>query len=194
LLRIIAGRFKGRQLESPAGAWLRPTSDRMKETVFNVLQADIETAVVLDLFAGTGNLGLEALSRGARRVVLVEQDRRALGVLHRNVARLGVAAEVVVVAADAIRYSAAPEHGPFDIVIADPPYDSACEPDLLAAFDVRALRAGGWFVLQHSRLAALGAPPAPWLHVHTKRFGDTCIEFWRQPDAGIVQEETHVAP
>jgi hypothetical protein len=73
---------------------------------------------------------------------------------------------------------------------------TGCEPDLLAAFDVRALRPGGWFVLQHSRRAAVEAAPASWVHVHTKRFGDTCIEFWRQSEAGTHadgQEESHGA-
>lgn len=176
-LRIIAGRWRGQRLLGPDGDWLRPTADRMKETVFNVLQEYISGARVLDLFAGTGNLGLEALSRGARSVVLVERERRALALLGRNLERLqaGAAAEVVV--ADAIRYSARPVHGPFDLVLADPPYAAGYEAPLLAQFELSALVTGGWFVLQHSREVQPVAPAALRLQ-RCKRFGDTQIDFW----------------
>lgn len=181
-MRIVAGRFRGRALYGPDGNWLRPTADRMKESIYNVLQARFPGARVLDLYAGTGNLGLEALSRGAARVVLVEQARRALQLIQRNVETLGVAAEVEVVSADAVRYVAGVGPECFDVVLADPPYDCGAEDALLAAWPPRAPSPGGCLVLQHRRSWVLQAVPVPLKPWRSKRFGDTVVDF-------LVREE-----
>ena len=99
-MRIVAGRLKGRTLKGPSGAAVRPTSDGLRETLFNVLRDQVEGARVLDGFAGTGAVGLEALSRGARRTTFVENDRRALAVIRQNIAACGVADDCDVIAAD----------------------------------------------------------------------------------------------
>ena len=129
MTRIIAGTHRGRQLAVPPGAVTRPTSDRAREGMFSSLQSllDLEGAAVLNLYAGSGALGLEALSRGAASATLVESDERALGVLRRNTEALGLPA--VVVGLEVERFLAGtPE--PYDLVLLDPPYE--LEIDLAA--------------------------------------------------------------
>lgn len=127
-MRIIAGRLKNRRLESPTWQGLRPTSEQLRETLFNVLGGRVEGARVLDAFAGTGALGLEALSRGAREVVFVEQDRRAQALIAANVDRCGAAAGCAIIRAavtpglTALRDRAG--FVPFDIILLDPPYST----------------------------------------------------------------------
>ena len=120
-MRIVAGRLGGRRLVAPAGARTRPTSDRVREALFSLLR-DVSGARVLDLFAGSGALGIEALSRGAGSALFVERDRHALAALRRNLGAVGVDAEVR--SQDALRFIAHPD-GVFDLVFCDPPYDDA---------------------------------------------------------------------
>jgi 16S rRNA (guanine966-N2)-methyltransferase len=124
-VRIIAGTWRGRRLTFPRGTDVRPTPDRVRETLFNWLRADVEGARCLDLYAGTGALGLEALSRGAREAVLVESDRALAEALEANVRMLEANAKVIVAAAE--RFVAAITD-PFDIVFLDPPYSVDLEP------------------------------------------------------------------
>ncbi|MFQ5601316.1 MAG: 16S rRNA (guanine(966)-N(2))-methyltransferase RsmD [Candidatus Krumholzibacteriia bacterium] len=186
MLRIVAGRFRGRRLHTTRGRGLRPTADRMKESIYDVLQARVPGARVLDLYAGSGSLGLEALSRGASHVVLVECSRRALEIIRRNLELLGVQDEVDVVAADALRYLAASAMQAFDLILADPPYDAGVEDDLLAAVQRSVLRPGGCFVLQHVRRWRVTRPPEGFELFRSKRFGDTVVDFL------VRGEETHV--
>ena len=129
-MRIIAGEFRSRTLEAPAGLATRPTTDRLRETLFNVLAPRIEGAVFLDLYAGSGAVGIEAISRGAASVVFVERAEAALKVLRKNMERLGIDAgfriQTVGVSASLRRLAAGPGTG-FDLVFLDPPYDSAEE-------------------------------------------------------------------
>jgi 16S rRNA (guanine966-N2)-methyltransferase len=120
-LRIVAGEFKGRRLHAPRGARTRPTADRVREALFSML-GDVSGARVLDLYAGSGALGIEALSRGAESAVFVERDRSALGALQRNLDAIGARADVR--RQDVARFLARPE-GTFDLVFCDPPYDVA---------------------------------------------------------------------
>ncbi|MGQ9779151.1 MAG: 16S rRNA (guanine(966)-N(2))-methyltransferase RsmD [Bacillota bacterium] len=128
-MRIVAGRFRGRRLQGPRHPGLRPTAEKVRKAVFDILGPRVAGAVVLDLFAGAGGLGLEALSRGAKQVIFVERDRRALDLLRRNLRELGLAEgeEVRVVAGDVrmvlSRLAGAGER--FDLVLADPPYAAA---------------------------------------------------------------------
>src|SRR5436189_1033348 len=118
-MRIIAGRLKGRRLTAPAGSDVRPTSDRLRETLFNVLRDSVEGARVLDAFAGTGALGLEAWSRGAVSIVFVEHDARALRALDTNIEHCGAGEACAIIRRD---FRTAPISGPFDLVLLDPPY------------------------------------------------------------------------
>jgi 16S rRNA (guanine966-N2)-methyltransferase len=120
-LRVVAGAFKGRRLAAPRGVRTRPTADRVREALFSML-GDVGGARVLDLYAGSGALGIEALSRGAASAVFVERDPQAVAAIERNLAAVGV--EAVVVRQDALRWLARAD-GPFDLVFCDPPYDSA---------------------------------------------------------------------
>jgi 16S rRNA (guanine966-N2)-methyltransferase len=120
-LRVVAGTFKGRRLSAPRGTRTRPTADRVREALFSML-GDVGGARVLDLYAGSGALGIEALSRGADSAVFVERDPRAVAAIERNLAAVGVDAPVL--RQDVMRFLAA-EHGAFDLVFCDPPYDSA---------------------------------------------------------------------
>ncbi len=120
-MRVVAGEFKGRRLVAPRGARTRPTADRVREALFSIL-GDVSGARVLDLFAGSGALGIEALSRGAASVEFVESDRRAVTAIQRNLAAVGVSATVRT--QDALRFLERSE-GPYDLVFCDPPYDSA---------------------------------------------------------------------
>ena len=122
-MRVVAGRHRGRRLEAPPGRDTRPTSDRVREALFSIV-GDVEGAHVLDLFAGSGALGIEALSRGAARATFVEKDRRAAEVIRANLATLGEEGDVVV--RDALAWlRAAPAGTAFGLVLIDPPYDSA---------------------------------------------------------------------
>ena len=129
MTRIVAGTHRGRTLGVPPGAVTRPTSDRAREGLFSSLQSlvDLDGATVLDLYAGSGALGLEALSRGAERAVLVESDPVALAVLRDNVAALALPA--VVEATEVERFLAG-EPEPYDVVLLDPPYDLDVDPVL----------------------------------------------------------------
>jgi 16S rRNA (guanine966-N2)-methyltransferase len=120
-MRVVAGAFKGRRLQAPRGRRTRPTSDKVREAVFSLL-GDVSGARVLDLYAGSGALGIEALSRGAAAATFVERDSRALASLRRNLEAVGADAQVV--RRDVVRFLTA-DVGPFDLVFVDPPYDSA---------------------------------------------------------------------
>jgi 16S rRNA (guanine966-N2)-methyltransferase len=120
-LRVVAGELRGRRLQAPRGTRTRPTADRVREALFSML-GDISGANVLDLYAGSGALGIEALSRGAASAVFVDRDPRAAAAVKRNLASLGL--EQRVVREDALRFLARAE-GSFDLVFCDPPYDSA---------------------------------------------------------------------
>src|SRR5574340_1179859 len=114
-VRVIAGAYKGRQLKSPTWEGLRPTSDRLRETLFNVLAPRISGARLLDLFAGSGAIGIEALSRGATHVTFVERDPRAVGLIEENLRRCGAEAGYTIVRSDAARFLRATPGVPFDL-------------------------------------------------------------------------------
>lgn len=132
-VRIIGGRWRGTRLAVPDAPGLRPTSDRARETLFNWLQPALPGARVLDLFAGTGALGIEALSRGAAEALLVERDAALARALEDSLRRLGAGTAARVARADAVGLLAAPLHGRFDIVFVDPPFDAGLWPPTLAA-------------------------------------------------------------
>lgn len=124
-LRIIGGQWRGRKLAFPDIPELRPTPDRVRETVFNWLQADMTNSHCLDLFAGSGALGLEALSRGADSIVMVEQNQTAVNAIHENLATLNAGNKCQVVKDDALAYLRRTPEKPFDIVFLDPPFDQS---------------------------------------------------------------------
>jgi 16S rRNA (guanine966-N2)-methyltransferase len=152
-MRIVAGTLKGRRLDAPTWDGLRPTSDKLRETLFNILAPRIVDAHVLDAYAGTGALGIEAISRGAARVTFVEQDRRAQALIAANLARCGVADGYAIIrssvgrAFDALRVD--PAFVPFDIILLDPPYQQL--PDAVLPPTAALLAPGGVVVLEHAQ-------------------------------------------
>ncbi|MGE0461944.1 MAG: 16S rRNA (guanine(966)-N(2))-methyltransferase RsmD [Vicinamibacterales bacterium] len=176
-MRIIAGAHKGRTLKVPTWTGLRPTSDSLRETLFNILAPRVPGARVLDAYAGTGAVALEALSRGAALAVCVEQDRRARALIEDNRARVGEEGRCMIVGSDARRalLSAIPG-GPFDIVFLDPPYDAEGLDEVVKAGAAQRAE-GGVLVLEHSSRRAApaidGTGPS-----RTVRAGDSALSFY----------------
>lgn len=175
-MRIVGGRWGGRRLKAPPGRGVRPTTDRVREAWMSAVGPALPGARVLDLFAGSGALGLEALSRGASEVVFVERGRDALRVLRENVAALGAGAESTVVADDVFRYLGRNAEL-FDLAFADPPYDTGDAPALVARFLARPFARELW--LEHAWREALPLPP----DARTRRYGDTALTTLTQHDA-----------
>ena len=149
-MRIIAGRLRSRSLQAPKGRLTRPTSDRVREALFNLVESrmDLEDADVLDLFAGTGALGLEAISRGAVAATLVESNAAVLKIARKNAASLGVGDAVDTLRTDAVAFLERYSGPPFDLILADPPYDLDALrrlPDLACP----CLKPHGLFALEH---------------------------------------------
>jgi 16S rRNA (guanine966-N2)-methyltransferase len=150
-MRIIAGRFKGRTLHGPPAQGVRPTSDRLRETLFNLVDVESPGCRVLDAFAGTGAIGLEALSRGATQIVFVDRDPRALAVVRRNVDACGAGNACVIIRSDFLGLSRQLRGDPpFDLVLLDPPYDFR-ELDAALTEAAVLVRPGGLVVLEHAR-------------------------------------------
>lgn len=176
-MRIIAGTAKSRRIEAPAGRGTRPTQDYVREALFNILQSRVEGAQVLDLFAGSGALSLEALSRGARQAVLVDAARQAIGVTHRNIAALGFEDRCQVIPADALRALERLKGRQFDLVFLDPPYDLDATPFLQALSMARLIAPQGLVVLEHQK--GREPPAIPGLKLESQRvYGDTGITFY----------------
>jgi len=180
--RIIAGEAGGRRLAVPPGDRVRPTSDRVKESVFSALgPARLVGARVLDLYAGTGALGLEALSRGAATALLVERDPAAVRAIRANIETLGFADRAVlrVGAVSTVVSGPAPD-SPFDLALLDPPYDTPND-DLGAVLGL--LAGGGWLTpdatVMVERAAGTPAPPWPpgWGSTWERCYGDTLVLF-----------------
>jgi 16S rRNA (guanine966-N2)-methyltransferase len=179
MTRIIAGVAKGRTLAVPPRG-TRPTSDKVREAIFSAVASRIDLAgtAVLDLYAGSGALGLEAASRGARTVVLVEAARSAARVARANVAALGLPARVAVERAERLAGLRQAE-APFDLVLLDPPYDTPAAP---VAGVLRALGESGNLheravIVLERRVGAVPAPPGGWTWEAAKTYGDTVVHF-----------------
>lgn len=177
-MRIIAGSLKGRTLRGPAAAGLRPTSDRLRETLFNILREDVEGALVLDGFAGTGALGLEAISRGAAHATFVERDPRAAAVIRRNVDACGAADACAIIRDDFIGLSARHRDlGGFTLALLDPPYDFR-DLDAVLAEAGAVLAPSGVAVLEHSRRRPSPERTAVLARQRLVTAGDSALAFY----------------
>jgi 16S rRNA (guanine966-N2)-methyltransferase len=149
-MRIIAGAWRGRAIDAPSGMATRPTADRVRETLFSMLASRLgsfEDLRVADLFAGSGALGLEALSRGAAHATFVEGDPKAVAAIRRNADKLGAAIQILGGSALAL-----PRSEPFDLIFADPPYEPGSgSATVKAVADARWLAPGGWMSVETSR-------------------------------------------
>jgi 16S rRNA (guanine(966)-N(2))-methyltransferase RsmD len=178
-MRIIAGEFKGRRLKAPTWSGLRPTSDKLRETLFNILAPRIAGAQVLDVFAGTGAVGLESLSRGAEAVVFIEHDRRAAALISANAALCGVENRCVIIRdrAEHALEQTLPQ-APFAVVVLDPPYDFAPLSTVLEAA-MRHLAPDGLLILEHAFRRAV--PVVTGARVtRTVRSGDSALTLFER--------------
>ncbi|QIG97446.1 MULTISPECIES: 16S rRNA (guanine(966)-N(2))-methyltransferase RsmD [unclassified Bradyrhizobium] len=182
-MRVVGGRLKGRNLASPSGREIRPTADRLRESVFNILihayDNPIADARVLDLFAGTGALGIEAVSRGAKFTLFVDNGAEARALLRNNVESLGLGGTTKVYRRDATDLGPAHPVEPFSLVFLDPPYGKGLADKALAS-----LRDGGWLtrgallVVEEARAAAFAAP-AGFEELERRAYDDTEFVFLR---------------
>ena len=173
-MRVIAGSLKGRQLKAPTWDGLRPTSDKLRETLFNILTPRIADARVLDGYAGTGALGIEALSRGAAHVTFVDRDRRAAALIAGNVAACGVERGYTIECGELVAVlRRAPAGAGFDLILLDPPYDIANTRDVLDAAAGRLSR-GGLVVLERATRREPDIPES-LTRVRDVRSGDSTL-------------------
>jgi 16S rRNA (guanine966-N2)-methyltransferase len=183
-MRIVAGEYRGRRLKAPSWDGLRPTSDKLRETLFNILAPRIEGARVLDAYAGTGAVGLEALSRGAAHVNFLEQDRRALALIEENARLCGAQGRYTIDSGDAaawLRRATAT----FDLIFMDPPYDEPPAGSVLESAG-RRLNTGGLLVLERASRRE-PAEPAALARVRDVKSGDSVLTFFTwPPERGAV--------
>ncbi len=194
-MRIIAGRLRSRALEAPAGLATRPTSDRLRETLFNVLAPRMESANFLDLYAGSGAVGIEALSRGAAQVTFVERAPAALKALRGNLARLGLTAGFHLHAGSVASYlkKARRDAAGFDVVFLDPPYDAAEEYaatlGLLGGVAHELLAEGAVVIAEHRRKEKLEENYGGLQRTRLLEQGDAALSFYAETIAPARQSE-----
>ncbi|WP_302158118.1 16S rRNA (guanine(966)-N(2))-methyltransferase RsmD [uncultured Acidaminococcus sp.] len=179
-MRIITGKARGLKLVTPKNYLVRPTADRVKEALFNIIQSRIPGSTVLDAFAGTGNLGLEAWSRGAEEIVYFDKSRESLKLVKANVEKARAGEQVTLIHTDAVNGLAmmAQQGKAFDVIFSDPPYDKGLNRKVVEALEKwPVLKEGGLLVLEHS----LEENPADYLPQGTEfrqeKYGDTKISL-----------------
>jgi len=179
-MRIISGGSKGRKLRTPKTPFLRPTSDRVKESIFNILRGEIEGRRVLDLFAGTGNLGIEALSRGAKKAIFVEKEKHALSLIRTNLEHLGLLERSEILPVDVTRaIGILKQRGDcFDLIFIDPPYEKGLiEKTLMKLTSHPIYRGDSIVVVEHHRRERLPAILDGWNLFRQRRTGETVASF-----------------
>ncbi|MBO0345866.1 16S rRNA (guanine(966)-N(2))-methyltransferase RsmD [Roseibium limicola] len=185
-MRVVAGRFKGTALATPKSQGTRPTSDRLRETIFNILahglQVDLEGLRVLDLFAGTGALGIEAISRGARHCTFIEEGAEARGVIRSNMETLGLNGVSKVFRRDATRLGSAGNIEPFDLVFADPPYDQGLGEKALESSLVGGWVKPGTICVLEERDSAIIQLPSGFEELDQRSVGDSQVIFCKVSD------------
>lgn len=179
-MRIITGKVRGLQLTVPKTYDVRPTADRVKESVFNIIGSKIIGAKVLDLFAGTGNLGLESWSRGASKITFIDESKESLRLVRSNIAKCRADADCVVVKGSAPvvaeRFAASGEL--FDFAFCDPPYNKGWVQQIITVLGKKPfLKAGGYLVVERSAHDALPQLSADLELVRSNRYGETVVDF-----------------
>jgi 16S rRNA (guanine966-N2)-methyltransferase len=182
-MRIIAGAFKGRRILSPPGMKIRPTSDRARETLFSVLGEDVSGSSFLDVFAGTGAVGLEALSRGAAEAVFVEKDKRAASTLAGNIQRLAVSESCRLIISDWLKACRRlkRERMVFEFVFADPPYGESLAGIFLSSdFIADIIHQRGMLIIEHRRGESLPAPPEGLVGIREIVSGEAAFSLYKK--------------
>ena len=182
-MRVITGQAKGRRLKAPKGMNTRPTSDRTKESLFNIIGDKVTKADILDLYAGTGALGIEALSRGADRAVFVEKDPSVVRIIMENLELTGFSGQAEVIcrgADDAVGYFAAHAKN-FDIIFLDPPYmRNMLQKTLETLAKYEIVAPGGWVITESSKLDLLPDKFGKLNKIRQEKYGDTVLSFYQE--------------
>jgi 16S rRNA (guanine966-N2)-methyltransferase len=176
-VRVIAGHYRGTRLYTPSGVTIRPTSDRLRESIFNIIGPQIRGKRILDLFAGTGAMGIEALSRGATHAVFIDNNAQSLDLIHRNIEKVSAHGRTTVIAWDASRdLSCLRDHAANDIVFMDPPYHQGLIHKALHNL-VALPSCDSLIVVEHAAKDALDDLPAGLLFKDQRRYGKTLVSF-----------------
>ena len=179
-LRIISGELKGKKLFSPKGIKIRPTADRIRESIFNILAPRIPNSVVLDLFAGTGAFGIEALSRGASFAIFMDSDKDALSVIEKNVAACRLQDRIKIIRADITNNNIALKNGypPANLVFMDPPYNkNLIRPALINLSASRFLQKNALIIIEHAVTETLPEYVLEYKISDQRRYGKTLVSF-----------------
>lgn len=180
-MRIISGKFKGRQLTSFQAGHIRPTTDRVKETLFNKLMGEIEGARILDLFSGTGNLAIECISRGARWVDLVESHRKSLSIIGENLRLLKIEDGYKIFPVDVFKYIRSYQGDPYDVIIADPPFTEKLGHDLLLLISTSSLMGpDSTLVIEVSSKERMDEVYPGLNRLDRREFGDKHLHFFQK--------------
>ena len=179
-MRIIGGKLRGQQLVAFKAAHIRPTSDRVKETIFNVLMGQFEGARVLDLFSGTGNLAAEAVSRGAHQVDAVESHRLSLKIMRENFQKLAISEAIHIVPKDVLSYLKSYTGEPYDIILIDPPFTEKMADAVMEAVALsKVFGPNTEVVVERSDFESLNSQYGPLFCYKEKPFGDKTVAFFR---------------
>lgn len=182
-MRVISGKYKGHQLVSFQASHVRPTTDRVKESLFNIFRNEIDGARVLDLFSGTGNLGIEALSRGAREVVFVEKNRKSVDIVEKNIAKLKVTEPHKIVCMDVLSFLKKPPTEPFDVIFADPPFTEEMAHDVMLAASAFTLPSffhpGTVMAIESARREKIEDDYGTLVRYDVREFGDKVLSFYK---------------
>jgi len=183
-MRIISGDFKGRKLTAPKGRGVRPTLEVVREAIFDILGPSVEGARVLDLFAGSGALGLEALSRGAARVTFCDSGQRPLAAVRENLRCLGIGKErfsVLRMPARKAMGMLEKRSAVFDVVFVDPPYETILYEETLMALSLSDLTVeGGLVVVEHSKRIGVSSVYGNLVLDRRRKYGETCVAWFRR--------------
>lgn len=180
-MRIISGKYRGHQLVPFQADHIRPTTDRVKESQFNILRDFIDGAKVLDLFAGTGNLGLEAISRGASEVTFVEKNKKSIMILEKNIAKLKIAEPYKILQLDVLKYLKSYDGEGFDVIFADPPFTEEMAHDvMLAAGESRVFAPHTVLTIESGRREKIEDRYHNLERYDVREFGDKFLSFFRK--------------
>lgn len=182
-MRVIAGSLKGRRLKPPRGIETRPTTDRVKESIFSMIHTSITDSIIIDLFSGTGNLGIEALSRGAEKVFFVDKNKNSIKLIKENIESMGLKEKSEVLFCDALRAikRLASLPNKFDIIFMDPPYSKGFIIPCMEAIDAeRILNEDGFILIEHDLKDTLPNKVGRLTKRKEKKYGNTMISIYAE--------------
>lgn len=180
-MRVISGKYRGHHLVSFNADHIRPTTDRVKETLFNMIQVYVPEAQVLDLFSGTGSLGIEALSRGAAKVLFVEKNKKSIQILEKNLEKLKVDEPYQILQKDVISFLKSYEGPAFDVIFADPPFTEKMAHEVMVAADIsKAFGANTLLMIESGRHENILDDYPTLLRYDVREFGDKTLSFFKK--------------